>query len=505
MSLKKNTIANYIGQGYLTLINIVMLPLYLRYLGAESYGLVGFFAVMQAWLQLLDAGLSPTLARQVAYERGRDAESFTEVRHLLRSIELIFLVLGILMGLGIWFASPWIASRWLDVKTLPLTEVGYCISLMGFIIGLRWLASLYRSGIQGMEHQVWLNVANIALSSLRYVGAWVLLRWITQEVSHFFEFQICVSIIELAVLATKFYRTLPSAGGRRIGFSFSSLKAVLPFTASVAYASGIWILLTQLDKLILSHVLSLKEYGYFALVAVVATGILSFTGPISQALLPRMTVLLSNGNEKEMLTIYRKSTQFVAALIFPMTGLVALFSTEMLYAWTGDRIAAKWAGPVLTWFVLGNGILAISTFQYSLQFAHGKLKLHVMNSTVSALVQVPIIIFAAFKYGVMGVAISWFATRLITFFIWPPIIHHYFAPGIHKKWLLEDLAPVFIMTCIMMAIAGNLRGSLNTASRIEIVAALGFFGVVALFANLLVSRLGRESIFRILKLSRSVG
>ena len=66
MSIKRNSIANYIGQSYTILIGIVITPLYLQYLGAEAYGLVGFFALMQAWMSLLDMGLSPTLGRQVA-------------------------------------------------------------------------------------------------------------------------------------------------------------------------------------------------------------------------------------------------------------------------------------------------------------------------------------------------------------------------------------------------------------------------------------------------------
>lgn len=65
-SLKKNLIANYIGQFYLTIIGIVMVPLYVRYMGAEGYGLVGFYAPLQAWFQLLDTGLTPALVRLVA-------------------------------------------------------------------------------------------------------------------------------------------------------------------------------------------------------------------------------------------------------------------------------------------------------------------------------------------------------------------------------------------------------------------------------------------------------
>jgi hypothetical protein len=50
-------------------IGIVMVPVYLRCMGREAYGLVGFFAVLSAWLALLDLGLSPDLAREAARYR----------------------------------------------------------------------------------------------------------------------------------------------------------------------------------------------------------------------------------------------------------------------------------------------------------------------------------------------------------------------------------------------------------------------------------------------------
>jgi O-antigen/teichoic acid export membrane protein len=66
MPLKKNILANYASQIYVTLIGIFMVPLYIKYMGAEAYGLVGFFAMLQAWFNLLDMGLTPTTARETA-------------------------------------------------------------------------------------------------------------------------------------------------------------------------------------------------------------------------------------------------------------------------------------------------------------------------------------------------------------------------------------------------------------------------------------------------------
>jgi len=47
-SMLRNTGLSYAGQTYALLIGILILPFYLGHLGAEAYGLIGFFAVMQA-------------------------------------------------------------------------------------------------------------------------------------------------------------------------------------------------------------------------------------------------------------------------------------------------------------------------------------------------------------------------------------------------------------------------------------------------------------------------
>ena len=52
---KWNALANFIGLGYATVIGLAILPLYLQYLGAEAFGLVGFFSDLAG----LDAHIRP--------------------------------------------------------------------------------------------------------------------------------------------------------------------------------------------------------------------------------------------------------------------------------------------------------------------------------------------------------------------------------------------------------------------------------------------------------------
>ena len=110
LSVIRNTTLSYAGQAYALLVGILIMPFYLGHLGAEAYGLIGFFSVMQAWLQLLDAGMSPSLVRAVAHQQSLPTEE-RNAGHLLRSFEIIFVPLAVLCCVVIYAASPWIAVK----------------------------------------------------------------------------------------------------------------------------------------------------------------------------------------------------------------------------------------------------------------------------------------------------------------------------------------------------------------------------------------------------------
>jgi O-antigen/teichoic acid export membrane protein len=494
-SLARNAIANYLGQGYTTLIGIFMLPFYLKYLGAEAFGLVGFFSMLQAWFTLMDVGLAPTLARQVAHVRGQAMPDWAQLRSLLRSIEVAFTVLALTAFTIVAFGSSWVADHWLKVQQLPIGDVAYCLVLMGGMLGLRAFASLFRGGIQGMEKMEWLNVASGVIATVRFVGAVGLLHWVTRDVRHFFQFQLGVGVLEVLLLGLHFYRELPAAStGTEIKASWVALKKVLPFAGGLAYTTALWIVLTQADKLILSNVLSLSEYAYFALVAVVANGLFNLTGPISQAILPRMTLLFSQGKSSEAMEVYHRATQVVSAVLFPIIGFVAVFAHEILLLWTGDAAAAEWAAPLLPWFLAGNALLCVGAFPYYLQNALGDVRLHVINSSINAFLQLPIIVYAATVWGAMGVAQAWLILRVLTFLIFPTVVHRRHAPaGYNRRWFLHGMLPFVPATIVVLAIGYLIARPLQPEGTLLFSAQLALGCLLAVSTNLL---LVKEHLFR---------
>lgn len=471
-------------------IGIFMLPFYLKHLGAEAYGLVGFFTMLTSIMMLLDMGLSSTLTREIAKSKNSIGE-LIKFRILLRSVETIFVFLSLVSFVFIYIFSGWISEYWLDAKILTTVEIKYCIVLMGGMLGFRWLSGLYGGCINGLERQVWLNIYKVVFATLKFVGALVFIVYISNDIKHFFEYQLLLSLFEFSVIAIKLYNILPP-GNNKITPSLLELKRVAPFALSIAYVGSIWIILTQVDKLMLSHFLPLKEYGYFALVAVVANAIMQISSPISQAIIPRLTVLFAENNFDAMFLLYKKSTQYLAIISLSVGGTISVFSTELLYAWTGSIEAATYAGPILFWYALGNTVLTLLSLQYFLQYAHGNLTHHVKGNTLFGFAQILCMILAIYYYGALGAGVGWFLLQLFFFFFWTAYIHKIFAPNLHKEWLLKDVFPIAFSTIFVLSFFYFLHLELINLERTTIFIILLCIGCIVLLANIIISSEGRR-------------
>ena len=174
MKLKHSVAANFIAQGWAVIIGLAFIPIYIRYLGIEVYGLIGFFVAIQAWVVILDLGLSVTVNRAMA-RYSEVAQDSIVVRRLLRSAERIYGAAGAVIIVLIVAAAPYLASHWFQAKTLSQADTEQAVCFLGVAVVMRWAAQIYRSAILGLQRQVWLAWFTVVITTVRSVGATVIL------------------------------------------------------------------------------------------------------------------------------------------------------------------------------------------------------------------------------------------------------------------------------------------------------------------------------------------
>ena len=321
MSLNRNIAANYGSQVYTVLVGVATMPLYLKYMGPESFGLIGFFTAMQAWFGLLDLGLTPTISRETARYFGGSLNART-YQQLLRALSVIFFIIAVIGGSGIWLGAECIASRWLEFKSLPVSQVVTAVELIGGCVAMRWMAGLYRGVVTGSEKLVWLSAFNSGVATLRFVAVFPVMAIFGFTPTVYFLHQFAVAALELAGLLLKSRSLAPGKDqlSGPIGWSFRVIQPLLRFSLTMAFTSVMWITVTQSDRLILSGVLGLSDYGYFSMAVLVASGVIMIASPVSVAITPRLTRLFAEGQDREFFEVYRNATRLVTAI----TGTVAI-------------------------------------------------------------------------------------------------------------------------------------------------------------------------------------
>lgn len=492
MSLQRNVIASLANQIYVTLIGVVLVPLYLRYMGAEAYGLVGFFAMLQVWFGLLDVGLTPTLSREAARHHGGASDDL-QYRKLVRVLEVVFLAVGLTSGMTISASAHWIATQWLRSSELPISQVVGAIQLMGLIFALRWMCGLYRGALSGAEQLVWLSGFNAVVATLRFAGVLPLLLMFEPTATLFFKYQLLVAACETLVLVVRAYRQFPSVPATipwRI--DWAPLRPVLKFSLSIAFTSTVWILITQSDKLVLSRVLTLADYAHFTLAVLVAGSVSLLSGPIGVAVTPRLARLEAEGSGDEVVRIYRDTTQLVAVVVGAVSVTLAFRAEPLLWAWTGDATATHASAPILVWYALGNGVLALVAFPYYLQFAKGDMRLHLLGNIGFVIVFLPVVILASVRWGGVGAGWAWLGTNLLTLAVWVPIVHARFVKGLNRRWFLQDWLPI-----VTAALAtGWVVSAQCPAGESRLLALLGTLavGLTCLLAAAIASTMARQRV-----------
>jgi O-antigen/teichoic acid export membrane protein len=183
--------------------------------------------------------------------------------------------------------------------------------------------------------------------------------------------------------------------------------SVWEFAAGFVGITILALLLTQLDKVLLSRLLSLGDFGYYAMASVVANALYMLTAPVTTAFYPRFTQLVSRGDEVALRSSYHEATQIVAVLTGTVAAMLIAFGDKAILIWTGDLELTRHVAPIMQILVLGNLISSMIWVAYYMQLAHGWTALTIKVNIVAVASLIPALFWAVPKYGALGAAWIW--------------------------------------------------------------------------------------------------
>jgi O-antigen/teichoic acid export membrane protein len=473
--LTKNTLASFFSKGWSALLSLVCVPLYVKFLGVEAYGVIGAFVTMQTALSLLDLGLGAAFTREIA-QIPHKLGSPRNIRDLLRTLEVIYWVVALAIAIILWGLGPVIARHWLRLGALPPAEVGQAIGIAGLSFAMLWPTSLYNGGLTGLHRQVLLGWITSVAAVFR-VGATLLALWlISPTLKAFFLAQAAANLFQTISTGICLWKSLPRTGAKP-AFHIHLVRMLARFAGGVTGISVTAVMLTQLDKLILSKTLPLEAFGYYAIAGTLASGLYIFITPLFGVFFPMFSQLVAQGNKASLVRLYHIGCQLMSVLVIPVAAVMIIFAKELLWLWTRDINIAASDSLILSLIVVGNCLSGLVNVPYALQLAYGWTNLAFYTNVVAIIVCAPVIYFLSIHIGALAGALVWVALTLGIMLTNISLSHRKFGLGPPLRWYLIDVGRPALAAISVVALARIAGPHIGLSAN-----SLLFLGVVTLIA-----------------------
>jgi O-antigen/teichoic acid export membrane protein len=480
-NLTKNIVANGFGRLWGVAVNVIFVPVYVRLLGSESYGLVVAYATIVASIQVLDIGLSGMLSRELALRvaEGRSSpESLGAARNLARTVEVVSILVGVLIGATVFSLAPIIADRWLVTQHLSQYNTASAVRLIGLIIAVQWPGIAFQSGLLGLQSQVQLNLIRILTSTVQSFGAAIILWKVSTTINAYFIWLLITQLAGTLLMRRAMWRSLHHQRYLRPQIRWSMLLSTWRFSLGLAGIALLSSALTQSDKIILSKIVPLSEFGTYGIAFTVCNVLSLIAGPVYLAALPQLTAVSSPANGVRLRELYFRSSELVALLVFPAWMILAFHSREIATIWLGKGDRADAVGQLLPLLSVGSLANAMDTMPYGLQIASAWTSLSVTKNVVAVAIVVPALILCVHQFGTIGAAAVWASLNIGYLIFEIPLMHRRLLQHSLASWYFRCML-VPILCTVLVGVLSRYIGVPNDRF-IGLAVLLGYASVAAL-------------------------
>jgi O-antigen/teichoic acid export membrane protein len=487
---------------WVTALAILVVPAYIRYLGIEAYGVIGFFAAMQSALLVFDFGLSTTVTKKLAQTR-QNQQDTVEARNLLRTTEWIFVGIAALVLVVLCAFSGVLSARWSMPKTNASVDMQWVVCLAAAALAAQWPSTLYTAALNGLHRIKVLSVA-LSVSAFLRVGISVYVAWLSANLAYFFIAQCAGALLQTIWLRHLAWRHL-QCQGHRPTFMRQALSNSAQFTGDIAMIGVISIILTQGDKLLLSQSLNLSDFGAYTLAGTAAAGLYVLAHPFYSAVFPYFSRLATSVDGATLSLAYRRVSELIACGLVPMAAVLMVMPEQVLYVWTGDLQLSQHAAPALRLLSAGTVINGMLLIPYAYQLSLACTRLALWTNAIAALIFMPVLWVLSQHFGLLGGAMAWLVMNLGLLLVWPALMHRRLMQGQALRWYgVAVTLPLAISIVLLAWVAAWLPIGV---SRVGMLCWLVFAAVLNFLMLMLVLPNARRSIvqYLIAKKPRNAG
>jgi O-antigen/teichoic acid export membrane protein len=398
--LARNTVANYGGTFVAMAVGLVLTPFLVHKLGDAHYGIWALLGSVIAYFQLLDLGLSTSLAKYVAEYLAQEREA--ELSQVCGTVLAAYLGLAAIASVAIIGFAPWFAHVFNVVPEDAFLATGtFLLVGLNFVILLP--TSLLNAILIGYQRIDYSNIIR-SISQLANAGVVILLlnRGLGLIAVAF------VSILTTLLVARgRLYfirRTAPQLRFSPRFFRPDVARMMFGYSAAVFMVQISGLVLFQKDNVILGFFFPVAVITPYAVTYKVAHYLDLLAQPLTAVLFPAYAELKGKLDDRRLRILYLEGTRGVTVLCSLLGVFLLMTGTDILGLWVGLKYRDQ--GPILYPLLLFFVVIAVARVGGSLLVAIGQARLRMYMAIGMMVLNLVLCTTLARVWGPRGLAIG---------------------------------------------------------------------------------------------------
>jgi O-antigen/teichoic acid export membrane protein len=399
--LARNTVLNFAGYGVPLIVAAFSIPLIIKGIGTDRFGILTLAWVIIGYLSLLDLGIGRALTKVVSEKIGKG--QLQDIPSTICTALSAMLLLSICIGTVFGFSTHYIAHELLEVPLKLKQETEDALLILSVFIPVIVISVGFRGVLEAHQRFDLVNSIRIPLGIFSFIAPLGVIPFsvkLSAIIGVLIAGRLAAFLVQLYFCCKveknilRDFRINPKIFGELIRFGGW-------MTASNILGP----LLMYLDRFIIGALISISAVAYYATPSEVITKLVLIPLAIMSVLFPAISASYDIDRRRSAFLL-ESGLKYIYVITFPIILTLVCFAPEGLKYWLDDSFRIQ---SLRVAQLLSAGMLFICLGRIPYGFIQGAGRpeitgmLHIFEFPVYL-----IFVFSAIKiWGINGVAVAW--------------------------------------------------------------------------------------------------
>jgi O-antigen/teichoic acid export membrane protein len=333
----RNTALNFFGLVVPLAVGFVTIPMVVRALGTERFGILALVWVVFGYFGLFDLGLGRTTTRYVADCLGRDETG--KLPAYLWTTVLLQTAIGAAAAVLLQISAPLIVRRFLNIPAGFQAETILTLRLVGWSLPIMFVSSSFRGALEAAQRFDLVNAVKVPLNVLFYVLP-LLGVALGYSLPGIVVLLVLSRVAAMAVWGAMDLRVLPALRARPV-LRRELVRPLFSFSGWLGLSGILYAVTTSIDRLVIGSLLTVEAVTYYSAPYEAINRIGVVPGSLSMVLFPAFSALDAARRMEKIEALFARSTKFLLLSTGPVFVLLMFFAGDGLRLWLGPDFAAR--------------------------------------------------------------------------------------------------------------------------------------------------------------------